>query len=105
MPPKQSDSAVTTDCLRAGDRCMSYLHGSAGATPLVFSAGSWILDAEYDGKCPDGNPTRLKRTGQFALPAPPQNPIAVLGGRGQQVQNAPCAFTLDFDETYTRTGD
>jgi len=41
----------------------------------------------------------------YSLPAPPQNPITLLSGRGHQVQSEPCALDSDFDETFTRTGD
>jgi hypothetical protein len=31
--------SVTTDCLRAGDRCMSYFHAPSDFRPLIFSDG------------------------------------------------------------------
>src|SRR5262249_40383627 len=41
-PQQQYDFAVTTNCLRTGDRCMSYFHAPSGAVvPLVFGGGNW----------------------------------------------------------------
>jgi hypothetical protein len=42
---------------------------------------------------------------QFPLPQPLQNPITLLTGNGHQQQAEPCAASVDFDETFTRTGD
>jgi predicted Ser/Thr protein kinase len=107
-PPDESDYAVSTDCLRAGDRCMSYFHGGRLVPrPLVFSAGNWSLDLETDQKCPKGGaPLRVKQTGQYPLPAPPQDPITMLTGHGHQDQSGGCnALSVDFDDTFTRTGN
>ncbi len=52
LSPQQEDQAVTTDCLRTGDRCMSYFHSPSTDTPLVFSAGDWMLNVEHaDNRC------------------------------------------------------
>jgi hypothetical protein len=45
---------------------------------------------------------------QFPLPAPPQNPIALLTGRGRSSATAaPCQVAIDttINQTFTRTGD
>jgi hypothetical protein len=42
---------------------------------------------------------------QFPLPQPLQVPITLLTGNGHQQQAEPCAASVDFDETFTRTGD
>jgi serine/threonine-protein kinase len=36
---------------------------------------------------------------------PPQDPIATLTGHGHWEQSEPCAVSVEFDETFTRTGD
>jgi serine/threonine-protein kinase len=102
-----SDFVVTTNCLRAGDRCMSYFHNQLGIVqPLVYADGSWALATEFDAKCPTtGQSMRVKKTGRYPLPKPLQNPITLLTGRGVQEQAQPCAVTIAFDETITRTGD
>ncbi len=43
LPPDESDLAVSTDCLRTGDRCISYFHSPTNSfgLPLVFAAGNW----------------------------------------------------------------
>jgi hypothetical protein len=35
----------------------------------------------------------------------PQDPIATLTGHGHWEQSEPCAVSVEFDETFTRTGD
>jgi Protein kinase domain len=105
--PSQVDFGVTTQCLRTGDRCVSRFVGPSGEeSAMAFGAGSWVLDSLSHSRCANaGLPLNITNTGQFALPQPLQNPIAVLAGHGRRVQAAPCALSLDFDETYTRTGD
>jgi serine/threonine-protein kinase len=105
-PQQQLTAAATTACLRTGDRCMSYLREEAGFIPLVFGAGKWNLQIDDDGQCPQsGETTRIKNTGTYPLPQPAQNPIALLTGHGHHEQSEPCAMSVDFDETLTRTGD
>ncbi len=97
---------VTTDCLRTGDRCMSYFHSPSDFRPLIFSGGSWTSDLEFDGKCPaPGGPTHLKFTAQYPLPQPPQDPITLLIGHGRQEQTGTCAASTAVTETFKRTGD
>ncbi|HJT96551.1 MAG TPA: serine/threonine-protein kinase [Mycobacterium sp.] len=105
LPQLQADSGVTTDCLRTGDRCMSYFVVAAGDIPLVFSGGNWVWTDRTEGPCPNGDPSSLKADAQFPLPQPPQNPIPSLSGHGTWVQTGSCAVDLEFDETFTRTGD
>ncbi len=62
---------VTTDCLRTGDRCMSYFHSPSDFRPLVFGDGNWTSNIEFDGNCPPpGGPTHLKFTAQYPMPEP-----------------------------------
>ncbi len=106
IPQQQSTTAATTDCLRTGDRCMSYLREPSGYVPLVFGAGNWNWQIEADGQCPQSEgTTHVKNTGTYPLPKAPQNPITLLTGRGHLEQSAPCELSVDFDETLTRTGD
>jgi hypothetical protein len=84
---------------------MSYFHGPTGSTPLVFGGANWIWNVENDTQCPGGGETHLKQTAQFSLPRPLQNPIMVLSGHGRQEQTGKCAATVDFEVTFTRTGD
>jgi serine/threonine-protein kinase len=48
---------------------------------------------------------RRQSTGQFPAPAPPQDPIALLTGRGHNEVNSTCATSRGFDEKFVRTGD
>ena len=106
-PQQESDFSVSTDCLRTGDRCMSFFHAPIGTVEaLVFDGGNWVLDTAVESKCPgNGASMRVTKTGQYPLPQPLQNPIALLTGNGHQQQTEPCAASVDFDETFTRTGD
>jgi serine/threonine-protein kinase len=99
------ESAVTTYCLRAGDRCMSYFSVASGDLPLIFDGGNWVWKDESDGPCPNGDMSHLSANAQFPLPQPPQNPIPELTGHGTWVQTGSCAVNLNIDETFTRTGD
>jgi serine/threonine-protein kinase len=104
---QQDDFVVDTYCVRTGDRCMSYFHQPAGGVePLIFADGSWSLATDLDDTCPGvGATVSVKKTAQFPLPHPTQNPITLLTGHGVQEQSQPCAVTIEFDETFTRTGD
>ena len=103
--PQQTDYAVTTNCLRTGDRCMSFFFAPSGAVePLVFGDGNWVLDTDTDSQC-RGATVHTKKTGQYALPQPPQDPITLLSGQGTQAQTGSCPANVGFDETFTRTGD
>ncbi|ORV46779.1 serine/threonine-protein kinase [Mycobacterium conspicuum] len=107
-PPNQDGPAVITDCLRTGDRCMSYFHSGSFDTPMVFSGGNWNMDVEHDEDAPScGGQVGVKITGQYPLPQPTQDPITLLTGRGHLIENGPtpCDVSVDFDETYTRIGD
>jgi serine/threonine-protein kinase len=101
----QFDYAVTTDCLRTGDRCMSFFHSPSDSRPLVFGNGKWLYDMQIDAQCPAGGPTHLTSTAEYPLPQPPQNPISVLTGHGHQEQTGSCAVVEDIEDTFTRTGD
>ncbi|WP_085079755.1 serine/threonine-protein kinase [Mycobacterium palustre] len=105
---QQADQSVVTDCLRTGDRCMSYFHSKTLDTPLVFGGGAWALDVEHDEPGPQcGGPVFVKVTGQYPLPQPPHDPITLLSGRDrlEQSGNPTCSGSADFTETFTRTGD
>ncbi|MDT5208585.1 MAG: eukaryotic-like serine/threonine-protein kinase [Mycobacterium sp.] len=97
---------VTTDCLRTGDRCMSYFHSPSDFRPLVFGDGKWTSNIEFDGNCPPpGGPTHLKFTAEYPLPQPPQDPVTLLVGHGRQEQTGTCAASTAVTETFKRTGD
>ena len=105
IPERQEDYAVTTECLRTGDRCMSYFHEPLSDIPLIFSDGKWNWDIDAEAQCGSEVSSHLKVTAQYPLPQPPQNPITRLAGNGHHEQGAPCARSGDFDQTFTRTGD
>jgi serine/threonine-protein kinase len=105
IAPMEADSAVTTDCLRTGDRCMSYFVVTSGDIAMVFGDGKWISTDRTEGPCPSGDLSTLTADAQYPLPAPPQDPIQSLSGHGTWVQTGSCAVNLEFDETFTRTGD
>ncbi len=103
----ENDYAVRTDCLRTGDRCMSFFYKPPKNTalPMVFSSGNWIFSHEQDDKCKTGGAYHWKTYVQFSLPQPPQDPITLLTGHGHTEQTGPCATNGDFDEKLERTGD
>jgi hypothetical protein len=99
---------VRTDCLRAGDRCMSFFIASQAEAAFVFANGVWTLNQDYYNGCAPGANAHANFTETMALPQPPQNPITSLSGHGYenvaQVPGASC-HSQAYDETYTRTGD
>jgi serine/threonine-protein kinase len=77
-------------------------------TPLVFDGGNWTLHVAHDDNDPGcGGAVYAKATGQYPLPQPPQDPITLLKGHNHLNESgAPtCHWNVDYDETYTRTGD
>ncbi|SPM37182.1 serine/threonine protein kinase, partial [Mycobacterium rhizamassiliense] len=102
---QDADFGVKTYCLRSGDRCMSYLWGSDGSQPLVFANGEWTRNSEYASSCPTGGKGRVKISGQYPLPQPPQDPVTHLVGHGVQKEIGTTCTDSDFDETFDRTGD
>jgi len=63
-----------------------------------------LLTETDSTNCPRG-PMHVKKSGQYPLPQPLQNPITLLTGHGRQDQTGSCAGSVVFDETFTRTGD
>ena len=96
----EGDYAVRTDCLRTGDRCMSFFHTTGTAWPLVFGSGKWTWNVEFDSQgC------HVKSTAEYPLPTPPQDPITLLTGHGRHEETGSACNSYDFDEKYARTGD
>ena len=102
VAPSIGSSEVVRD---AGDRCMSFFYNTELVKPLVFANGKWTLAEELDAGCPEGGASHVNVTAEYLLPAPPQDPIAVLTGHGRQEQTGACALSIDFDEKFERTGD
>lgn len=100
---------VRTDCLRAGDRCMSFLIDAKGTkAAFVFANGVWTLNQDYTGGCASGPQAHANYTETMPLPQPPQNPITSLRAHGfENVTPTPgvTCSSQTYDETYTRTGD
>lgn len=104
-PQPRGDSTVVTNCLRTGDRCMSFFHFDSGDIPLIFAGGGWTWDEVSSGKCPDGSPTTLRISASYPLPQPAGDPLPSLVGHGHWAQTGTCAVNVDLDDTFTRTGD
>lgn len=101
---------VRTDCLRSGDRCMSYFvhldtvnRGSA----YIFSGGTWTRNTQFETQCGDGGKQIVQFTETMPLPQPPQDPIQLLNGHGNmdvQSGTGKCK-SQGFDQTFTRVGE
>ncbi|HZC08949.1 MAG TPA: serine/threonine-protein kinase [Mycobacterium sp.] len=103
--PGQDDLTVRTQCLRAGDRCMSLFHAPDGVVPLVFSGGKWTRDDEGTVPCNLGGTAHIKLTAEYPLPDPLQEPIPLLTGHGQNVTTESACAGGDFEDKFERTGD
>lgn len=103
------DGYVRTNCLRTGDRCMSYFVEPGSAEPFVFADGHWTLHYNAPVSCggPDGPRVRIERDATLDLPQPTADPIDVVIGRGDEgVADSACSiprqsYTLRFQ----RIGD
>jgi serine/threonine-protein kinase len=108
LPQIQDGPAVVTDCLRAGDRCMSYFQSGSFDMPMIFAGGNWTMEVDHDqASC--GGTVHIQVNAQYPLPQPPQDPIAKLTGHGHTEQTGSgigtCATKTDFDDTFTRIGN
>ena len=101
----EEDLSVQTDCLRTGDRCMSYFHNPKGVQALVFASGQWTWTQESDTPCQLGGTAHAKILAVYPLPQPQQDPIAVLTGRGHLESTGSACTNNDFEDKFERTGD
>lgn len=102
---QEYDFSVRTDCLRSGDRCLSYFYEPRYLKALVYADGKWTYTNEFDGECPRGGTSHVKINTEYPLPEPPQDPITVLTGRGHQEETGSACTSSDFDDKFVRTGD
>jgi hypothetical protein len=102
---QEYDVGVRTDCLRTGERCMSFFLGGSWF-PLAFANGTWTENTAYEGTCPAGGTNHVIESAVFPLPQPPQDPITLLTGNGHQevTGNTKCQ-SKNFDQKFVRTGD
>ena len=110
----EGDGDVRTDCLRSGERCMSYIGFDDGeVTPLVFADGLWTENTEFDVSwaCSSGGSLHVRVSATYPLPQPQQDPITLLTGHRREERSPGTACvtdydgTFDFDRKFERTGD
>jgi hypothetical protein len=95
--------AAKTDCLRAGDRCISQFREPNSGATYAFANGAWTRNAEWDD-----DSCHVSNIATLPLPQPPQDPIPTLTGNGSQIRTgtgAKCAQSMTFESKFTRTGD
>jgi serine/threonine-protein kinase len=100
--------AGNTQCLRSGDRCLSYFVDPESKAILVmtFAGGQWTsTSAPIDSTCPDGGAATSILTGEFALPQQLSDPISTLKGTQRTAQTGDCGGSLTLDVTLDRVGD
>jgi serine/threonine protein kinase len=97
---------IQTYCLRTGERCLSYWMNPDDAKILVFAQSQWALaNTSADSKCTNGGRAHREITLQYPLPAPAQDPITLLTGRGHYTITGDCPYSSDFDSRVERTGN
>ena len=104
----QATYVGNTQCLRTGDRCLSYLvePNTAALLVLTFADGRWTsTSAPDDAPCEDGGPGTSVLAGEFALPQPVPDPIIALSGTQRTVRTGACPGELTLDVRLDRTGD
>jgi serine/threonine protein kinase len=106
-PPTVIESSVKTDCLRTGDRCMSYFHGKTGADPMIFADGKWAWRSDRDYDCTPTERAHSTGTAEYPLPPAAPNPIILLTGEGHSEvpPGTTCSGSFDFQSKYERIGD
>jgi serine/threonine-protein kinase len=102
---QELDLGVRTDCLRTGDRCMSYMLASESGFELVFGNGKWTRTEVFDVPCSAGGTSQDKHSAEFPLPQPPQDPITLLSGRGHKESTGTACLSTDYNQKFVRTGD
>jgi serine/threonine-protein kinase len=105
--PDEYDDGVRTDCLRTGERCMSYFVDLATGSgePFVYQNGKWIRNDEFDSECSSGGTSHVKVTAEFPLPDPVQDPIMRLEGKGFKESTGTACKSGPLTQVFTRTGD
>ena len=97
---------IHTYCLRTGERCLSSWVNPDHAKVLVFSGAQWDLTTtSSNAACTNGGRADRNFSAQYPLPQPPQDPIALLTGRGHYTITGDCPFDSDFDSRVERSGD
>ncbi len=100
--------AGTTNCLRTGDRCLSYLvePGTNALLVMTFAKDGWTsTSAPTQTSCGNGRSGTSVITAKMALPKSPADPISALAGSQRTDVTGACAKTLTLDATLERTGD
>lgn len=108
-PPLITNFQVTTDCLRNGELCVTYMVGGRGPNngPLqfasyVFGHGKWLQSGvQVSQDCGPG-----VRDSSYSPPAPPvPNPITTLTGEAHITYTGSCPPNKFEDYQLQRTGD
>jgi predicted Ser/Thr protein kinase len=102
------DYSVQTECLRTGDRCISYFYYIPGsrADPYVFENSQWTQSSESSVDCSSGGSFRISTASTLALPQPAQDPISRLTGHGRRDNlTATSCPSGDYNITVIRTGN
>jgi serine/threonine protein kinase len=100
--------AARTDCLRTGDRCMTYFWQPKGNQAFIFGNGTWTRHVEIDdAPCSKGGTNRVAFTTTLPIPQAPQDPIPLLTGHGtNDILGGPgTCRSGTYVERFTRTGD
>jgi hypothetical protein len=103
-----TDYAGNTQCLRTGDRCLTYMVDpqSKALLVLTFADGKWTsASAPIGEQCPNGQPGFSVLTGEFPLPQPVSDPIAALTGNQRTVRTGACPASLTLAVKLDRIGD
>jgi serine/threonine-protein kinase len=104
---QEYDYDVKTACLRTGERCNSSFVDPTGdsADSMVFASGKWNRNIEYDATVCTTDGNRIILTGEFPLPQPTQDPIALLTGHTHQESTSPSCGDWEVEEKFIRSGD
>ena len=103
-----TDYTGNTQCLRTGDRCLTYLVDpqSKALLVLTYADGKWTsASAPIDEQCPNGQPGFSVLTGEFPLPQPVSDPIKSLTGSQRTVRTGACPASLTLAVKLDRIGD
>jgi serine/threonine-protein kinase len=105
---EELDLNLRTDCLRAGDRCISVVTqpGTDLYQLLRFVEGTWTHDDTYVAGCRGGGTAKVRELVQYPVPQQAQDPIALLTGKGsRKILDTKECDDSDYTSTFARVGD
>jgi serine/threonine-protein kinase len=104
--PSVENYVADTHCLRAGERCLSYVSFEDGSAPipLVYQGGFWTGNVTRDETCQQGT-SHITESFSFPLPANAADPLQNVTGTVGFTGYSQCFATGPGQATFERIGN